>query len=214
MATTDTQVAGMDLDQLDAYLNSDRSPPESLMLSCLDGFLAGIAVGPELVMPSEWLPVVWGDPEPAFADGEDAQAAIGGIFSRYNEILREIDLGVFRPIFWMDADGTAIAVDWAEGFLLAIGLRPQAWKPLLQSEREFQILVPILTLCGDENGDPVLDLSRKIEDEACAMAADLVPPSVVKIAEFWKSRRTSDGVQAVDKTGRNCPYNCGSAIVA
>jgi Uncharacterised protein family (UPF0149) len=42
----------VDLEALDCFLMSDRSPPDSMMLSDLDGFLTGIAVGPELVMPS------------------------------------------------------------------------------------------------------------------------------------------------------------------
>ena len=48
----------IDLEALDRFLMSDRSPSESMMLSDLDGFLTGIAVGPELVMPSEWLPII------------------------------------------------------------------------------------------------------------------------------------------------------------
>jgi uncharacterized protein len=58
----------VDLDALDAFLLSDRAPEDSMGLSDLDGFLAGIVVGPELVMPSEWLPVVWGGAEPAFGE--------------------------------------------------------------------------------------------------------------------------------------------------
>ena len=50
----------VDLDALDDFLMSDRAPSESMMLSDLDGFLTGIAVGPELVLPSEWLPLIWG----------------------------------------------------------------------------------------------------------------------------------------------------------
>src|SRR5215471_1493164 len=59
---------GVALDALDAFLSSDQSPPDSMMLSDLDGFLTAIAIGPELVMPSEWLPVIWGDDEPVFTD--------------------------------------------------------------------------------------------------------------------------------------------------
>jgi hypothetical protein len=35
-------------------------------LSDLDGFLTGIAVGRELILPSEWLSVIWGGDEPVF----------------------------------------------------------------------------------------------------------------------------------------------------
>src|SRR3954467_15831624 len=66
MGTADLSVSDADLDLLDAYLLSDQSPPECLLLSHLDGFLTGIAIGPEVVMPSEWLPHVWGGEEPDF----------------------------------------------------------------------------------------------------------------------------------------------------
>jgi uncharacterized protein len=36
----------VDLEALDRFLMSDRSPPDSMMLSDLDGFLTGIAIGP------------------------------------------------------------------------------------------------------------------------------------------------------------------------
>jgi uncharacterized protein len=42
-----------DLDALDDYLMSDLAPDNSMGLSDLDGFLTGIVVGPELILPSE-----------------------------------------------------------------------------------------------------------------------------------------------------------------
>ena len=35
------------------YLLSDHAPDNSMGLSDLDGYLTGIAIGPELIMPSE-----------------------------------------------------------------------------------------------------------------------------------------------------------------
>src|SRR4051794_24396656 len=64
MGAADMSVSDAGLDLLDAYLLSDQSPPECLLLSDLDGFLTGVAIGPELVMPGEWLPHVWGGEEP------------------------------------------------------------------------------------------------------------------------------------------------------
>ena len=76
----------VDLEVLDRFLMSDRSPPDCMMLSDLDGFLTGIAIGPELVLPSEWLPLVWSDEAPEFADENEANAILGVIMGRYNEI--------------------------------------------------------------------------------------------------------------------------------
>ena len=75
------------------------------MLSALDGFLTGIAVGPELVLPSEWLPQIWGGDAPEFADEDEAKAILAIIMARYNEILRQIDDDTLDPVFWVDRDG-------------------------------------------------------------------------------------------------------------
>ena len=129
---------------LDCFLMSERSPPQSMMLSDLDGFLTGIAVGPELVLPSEWLPLVFGGDAPEFADEAEAKAILGAITGRYNEILRQVADDDLQPVFWADRNGTLIAADWAEGFLQAIMLRADAWEALFKSKRDGALLVPIL----------------------------------------------------------------------
>ena len=45
-------VSESDLDYLDEWLASEESPPNSMMLSDLDGFLTAIAIGPEVILPS------------------------------------------------------------------------------------------------------------------------------------------------------------------
>src|SRR5690349_11778488 len=45
----------IDLEALDRFLMSDASPEDCMQLSDLDGFLTGIAIGPEPILPSEWL---------------------------------------------------------------------------------------------------------------------------------------------------------------
>src|SRR5258708_40080275 len=87
MGALEVPVVGVGAEALDAYLSSDRSPPDSMGLSDLDGFLTAVAIGPELVMPSEGLPIVWGGEEPVFADDGEAQAVICGDLCRRNTAL-------------------------------------------------------------------------------------------------------------------------------
>ncbi|TWB56614.1 UPF0149 family protein [Nitrospirillum viridazoti] len=211
-------ISGIDagLEALDTFLASDEAPPEAMMLSDLDGFLTGIAIGPELIMPSEWMPVVWGGSEPIFADSTQAQAILGTIMKRYNDILVQVEDGLIDPIFWTTADGTLIAADWAEGFVLAIGFRPRAWEPLLKSKRHAHLLLPILGLCGDETGQSALGLDAGDEEELASQAPDLIPACVEEIARFWRTRngRQPASFQAAARTspkvGRNDPCPCGS----
>ena len=212
----------VDLETLDSFLMSENAPPESMMLSDLDGFLTGIAVGPELILPSEWLPLIWGGEAPEFVDEAEAEAILGTIMGRYNEILRQVQDDTLDPIFWADRDGALIAADWAEGFLQAIMLRADAWKPLFKSKRDGQLLFPILALCGDENGDSLLGLTPGEEDTVMEEAAEFIPTCVIAIAAYWRAKGppqvsmpfTAGSPQqperASTKVGRNDPCPCGS----
>lgn len=212
----------VDLDALDDFLMSDRAPSESMMLSDLDGFLTGIAVGPELILPSEWLPLIWGGKTPEFADEVEAKTVLGTIMGRYNEILRQIEDDTVDPVFWADHAGTLIAADWAEGFLQAIMLRADAWKRLFKSKRDIQLLFPILAQCGDEHGASLLGLEPDDEDAVMEEAVDLIPDCVLAIAAYWRAKEPrqvsmpftagppSEPQRASTKVGRNDPCPCGS----
>lgn len=200
-----------DIDVLDAFLMSDQAPEECMQLTELDGFLTGIAIGPELILPSEWLLIIWGGEEPVFDNGNQAQAVIGTIMNRYNEILGQITEGFIEPIFMEAPGGEVIASDWAEGFLQAVRMRFDAWQKLFKSEKHGHTLLPILALCCNEDGGSLLGLPEETENQFFADAGELVPQCVLEIAEFWRATRTAPQRQpAGPKVGRNDPCPCGS----
>ncbi len=123
------------IDELDEFLMSDNSPDDCLQISDLDGFLTGVVIGPELIMPSEWMPVVW-QGEPNFETTEQAERIMGAIMDRYNEIIRQLDdePGAFEPIFFEGLDGRVLAADWAEGFMEAVELRADSWEAMFEDE--------------------------------------------------------------------------------
>jgi uncharacterized protein len=203
----------IDLEALDAYLMSDASPEHCMQLSDLDGFLTAIVVGPELIKPSEWLPVVWGGDDPGFETEEQAQLILGSIMGRYNEIVRSLAAvpAELEPLFWETGDGITVAGDWAEGFMDAMQLRPRAWAELLDDDKTGPALIPILVFADDDQGmmpSPQSEDRRKLVETA----AELIPDSVIKIDGYWKARRPHGGAQpgARKKPGRNDPCSCGS----
>src|SRR5512132_1995115 len=189
------------LDELDAFLMSDRAPEGCMQLSDLDGFLAGIAIGPELIMPSEWVPVIWGGAEPELESMEEARRILNAIMGRYNEILHLLQHAPkeFEPIFWTTEHGEAVAADWAEGFMEAVELRPGAWQALLASEEDRQLLAPIVAHLHDDDGDPIIDGDLDAIQQLRREATELIGPCVVSSTAFGK--RGADRSEASPSQG-------------
>lgn len=177
----------LDLEELAAYLDSDQSPDDCMGLSDLDGFLTGIVVGPELIMPSEWLPVIWGDEEPEFESTAQAETIIGLIMGRYNEIATGFtsDPEKFEPIFWRRPTGETIVMDWAAGFLDAVELHRAAWEPLFSHRKAKLLIEPLLILGDDGEHDHERDAGDRWK-EFYASRSDVIPNCVIGIYNFWK----------------------------
>ncbi len=169
--------------------------------------VSSIVVGPDLIKPSEWLPVVWGGESPEFSDDAQATTILGAVLGRYNEIAQslakmppEID-----PIFWKTDGGLVVAGDWAEGFLDAMDLRSREWAEMIEDEKESRPLIPILGLAGSENESPDLAGGSEKLARLRADATDMIPSCIFKIDAYWKSRRrpgTTTPLRA-RKPGRN-----------
>jgi uncharacterized protein len=177
---------------LDEYLMSDDAPKESMQLSDLDGFLTAVAIGPELILPSEWLPKVWGGEEPAFSSAEQAAQVTGAILNRYNQILAQVkEPGAYIPILW-EHEGIVVAGDWCQGFMDGIQLRLAAWSRLMTTRRDHgMLLMPILMLCHNDEGEPLLPLDTTKDEDLLDSIPDLLPGCVEGIYEFWQEERTA-----------------------
>ena len=91
-----------------------------------------------------------------------------------------------------------IASDWAGGFLDAVALRSQAWKPLIEDDHARILLAPLFLL----NGDIEFDVSPADEDELLAEASDMIPTCIAGINEFWRNYRTAPFRRGRSRSGR------------
>jgi hypothetical protein len=115
-----------ELEKLSAFLNGLKNP-QAMSLETLDGFFCALAVGPETVMPSEYLPVVWGGELPdgnAFASLDDANATLSLLMRHWNSILTELETdGVYGPLLDAPDQRGVPGCNWARGFMRGVGLR-------------------------------------------------------------------------------------------
>jgi uncharacterized protein len=181
-----------DLVELSRYLNSDQSPDDCLGLSDLDGFLTAIIVGPELIMPSEWLPVIWGHDEPEFDSTAQAQTLIGLVMGRYNEITTgfNADPERFQPLFWESPTGEMIVMDWAAGFVDVVEMRRASWEPLFSHRKAKLLLEPLLILGDDGEFDAERDPGDRWK-EFYASRPDVISNCVIGIYHFWRDYNES-----------------------
>ena len=162
-------------------------------LSEMDGFLAGLVAGPRVVPREEWLPEVWDNEEPAYADDAERQAVEQAIFDRYEAIAAGLDAAPlsYTAILWQDEAGTTVAEDWAAGFMQAVSLRTEEWQPALVDEDASMLLIPIASLAGmalseSERGEPAMTddaLDSLMED-----AEQVLPVCVLGLRRFWQDR--------------------------
>jgi len=206
-----SQAAPMSLQELDEFLTSDGAPDRSTALSNLDGFLTAVAIGPDRIKPSEWLPRIWGDEAPEFLSEEEANRVIGTILGRYNQILTQLrdDPGRYQPLIRQNEHGTVIAGDWVAGFIEGIALRSHGWQALLKSEKYRNYIAPIAVHITDAQGNHPLKPEESENVKALIeRAAELIPAAVRSIDGFFKQTRQLG--EGGPKLGRNDPCFCGS----
>lgn len=200
-----------DLERLESFL-LEAGHDETMLLSELDGFLAGVVISPDLVPPSQWWPVIWGEGGPVFETEGEINEILGLIMARYNQIARALsDRGAYAPILEEDSDGTWLWELWASGFGKAFALAPGGWCLYEQCRDEdvssaFHVLVALaLMQSGEER--PSETLSRELEAHADAFIADCVQClNAHRLATHGAPGRS----QPVPSVGRNDPCPCGS----
>lgn len=186
----------VDLATLDDFLASDRTPAGCMQLSELDGFLAGIIVGPDMIPPSVWMPMIWHDGEPVYADLKEAQSILGIIMRRYNEIIRQIDsfVGMYQPVFVEQDDGTLDASDWTVGFLQAMAICQNAWEPLASDRMAGALIAPIMLIASTTDlANLPLDEDERLPDaemaKLLAEAGPMLSLCVSGIRKFFQQTR-------------------------
>jgi len=207
-----------DLQGLDDFLRSDAAGGDAMLLSELDGFFAGLAVCPTMIMPSDWMPVVWGDAEPVFESEPQAQGVFGLIMVHYNDVGRQLDQGGYAPVYDLDNDDTILWETWIEGFWRSVLLRPREWLDLGKTDDEdLQRAIFVLTRLHELAAAPAAELEpMEIDEELEKLAPDLIPDSVETLHRARLARAKPPGApgapanQNRPKVGRNDPCPCGS----
>ena len=185
----------------------------------VDGFFAALIAGPEVVLPSEYLPSVFGRDVPKmceFAGLDEANEILGLLMRHWNVIAVTLNKGdVYVPMLLEDDNGLCRGNDWASGFMRGVEMRRADWAQLIVDEEYGGCMVPVMMLHHEHDPDPELRpgaISPEMRDEVIVQMA----AGIVRAYRYSRANRraaTPDHVEphgTPGKLGRNAPCPCGS----
>jgi len=139
---------------LRAFLGDPRRPADTLRYHELQGFLFAVASAPELVKPSEWMPIVFGDREPEYASLEEAREVIGQLMAVYNAVNATVAEHraalptdcAFRSDPIANLDDDAPVAQWSRGFLRGHQWLEESWESYIPAELDDDFAAMLMTL--------------------------------------------------------------------
>ena len=139
---------------LQAFLDHPSRPAGTLSYHELQGFLFTVVSAPELVRPSEWLPIIFAGEEAGFTSPDEAQGILGQIMALYNTI----NAAVLDPPTLLPADcplrddvlanfeDDAPIAQWSRGFLRGHQWLEDLWKESVPEELAEELGSILMTL--------------------------------------------------------------------
>jgi uncharacterized protein len=123
---------------LQSWLRRPTRAAHALSYHAAEGFLFAVACSPELVAPSEWIPVICGD-EPEFDSVDEANGVIADLMTLYNDINATIhertprlpaDCPVHLDPMANLEPGSPVS-EWSRGFRIGHHWLIETWDELL-----------------------------------------------------------------------------------
>jgi yecA family protein len=151
------ELSADEITALSAFLSSPARPDGTLTLHQLQGFLFAVACSPELITPSEWLPIISNDEDMLYEDVDEARRVLGQIMAMYNQVnasaLGRSDAMPVGCEFLADTDANfdeqAPVSQWSRGFALGHDWIREAWDEYVpddHSEMSQELAACLMTL--------------------------------------------------------------------
>lgn len=223
----------LQLGQLKAFLESAARPEGTFNLEQLYGYLFAVACAPEMIMPSQWLPIIFNDEDAGYSGLDEANTILQVIMLIYNDLNRQVlERSPALPACCQPVNDAMQNLEpdsslamWAQGFLEGHDFMLDIWNDHTPDEfdEELGSCMMILSFFADaelasayhaesaESGvtlEAMADSMLKLFPEAMRAYAHL--GRTIYEAGLGQAGNISQSFFADPKTGRNDPCPCGS----
>jgi uncharacterized protein len=201
---------------IDFFLEKYGQDESILDVSELDGFFASIACAPDTIMPSIWMPAIWGgeDKSPEWEDQEEAEGFINLVMQHYNQVMSDLLDDSYETLFHQrENEGKIYTIvdEWCEGFTRALPL----W-PLSKYQRD-QALLDFLNTISLFTTEEGLKAIQNLSTNEIEKQQDMIEPALRQLHEHYLAKRRQDIltgtptiIRGEPKVGRNDSCPCGS----
>lgn len=195
-------IAKKDEKVLRKMLSLATEPDQALTYDEMRGFLFGVAITPDIVIPSEWLPMVFGEEMITIDSEKEGQRFLNTLMQVVNGLTERFQNETLRFPFKLEKlsnDEDMIAVqDWVYGLSEALSLRGDCWFESLPEsiseetaeEYEDELFTSLSVIHGIANPDEADELFdtqfAETEDRSERLLATLsviLPTAVEKLLE-------------------------------
>ena len=117
---------------LTRYLALSPDPDDTFTYDELMGYLFGVAITPDVILPGEWMDQIFGEEKPVHDSMTQAQEMLDCLMEVYNafsEASRTDNLHLPFNILTLKPDQYDAVFAWVFGFNVALSLRPDIWEP-------------------------------------------------------------------------------------
>lgn len=191
-------------------------------LAMLDGFFTALVSAPNLVLPSQYLDVIWSG-ERVFESKAHLEETLGLLTRHWNHVLEQLQLCIesqtpFEPFLYEPHADDIHGADWALGYMTGMGLWSTGWEQCFAEDDFEMLLSPVFLLVQAADSESDLDdeaVHYSQQDyQEILHAMMMTVPVIHALFEPYRHGQPLPSAQpvrqAAAKVGRNelCP--CGS----
>lgn len=213
------------------FLSSPERPKDTLTYPQLAGFLFSLANGPEMIPPSEWIPLVFNDQEVRYETREEAELVLQAMMALYNDCIRERTGGrvslqpgcEIRPWPMDNLSTDAPLSQWAQGFGMGYDYLAEIWNEYTPKELDEDLGALLMTLSFFASSKLAEAYHQETQgkgslEQLAQTVMEIFPDAMREYAHLGRSiyqARLETGDLGREpsrhtKVGRNDPCPCGS----
>lgn len=219
-------------DRLRSFLDSADRPDDTFTYNELLGFLYTIACSPEMIPPSDWVPMIFANEEANYHDADEANIITETIMILYGQCNQQVldgnpavplSCAPALPVMDNFCDESPLA-QWANGFLVGHSYLEDVWGSLIQNEWEDELGSCLMVLSffadiklAEAYSEEALSEERSLEqlaesvlkvfDDAITSYAHMGRALYIAMLELGQEDKEQMMAEYVEQ-GKLCP--CGS----